>query len=65
LDVDTSSASAQLSLTNQLKIRSDSDHYVFGGEDRSVIHGEHVFYAHGNQLWQSLWQENSPLIGPF
>jgi len=65
LDVDTSSASAQLRLTNQLKIRSDADHYVFGGEDRSVIHGEHVFYAHGNQLWQSLWQENSSLIGPF
>ncbi|MDN4502008.1 beta-propeller domain-containing protein [Alteromonadaceae bacterium BrNp21-10] len=63
LDVDTDAGSMH-ELT-QLEAKVDKDTYIYGGDDRSVIHGEHVYYIHGNQVWHGLWQAESELDGPY
>ncbi|XOV79762.1 MAG: beta-propeller domain-containing protein [Aestuariibacter sp.] len=65
LNVDASSAQGSLSVTHELVAPNDPEHYVYSGEDRSVIHGEHVYYIHGNQVWHSLWQAEAALDGPY
>ena len=39
--------------------------YSSGWQDRCVIHGENVYYIHGNQGWHSLWQSESVIDGPY
>lgn len=42
-----------------------SNTYVFSGNDRSVMHNEHVYYIHGNQVWHSQWQKGATINGPY
>lgn len=65
LQVDTNSAQVQLSQNKHIQVSNPADQYIYGGDDRSVIHGEHVFYIHGNQVWHSLWQGNLAADGPY
>lgn len=39
--------------------------YIFSGADRSVIHGEHVYYIRGNDVWHGLWQADTEINGPY
>ena len=43
----------------------DPSHYVNGFDDRSVIHGNNVYYIHGNQVWHTTWAEDAEVFGPF
>ena len=65
LQVDTNSAQPMLIQNSQVQVPNSSDYYVYGGDDRSVIHGEHVFYIHGNQVWHSLWNDELKPAGPY
>lgn len=64
LDVNTSSEQASLSETRLLQAKSDQQ-YFFGGNDRSVIHGQHIYYLHGNQVWHSQWAADAAITGPY
>jgi uncharacterized secreted protein with C-terminal beta-propeller domain len=55
----------QLSEVNDLSPPKDTNYYFYTGEDRSVLHGQHVYYLRGNQVWHSLWQGVGPLSGPY
>jgi len=46
-------------------INAESVPYVWGGNDRSVIHNDDLYYIHGNYIWHSLWQSPSENKGPF
>ncbi|TMP37264.1 beta-propeller domain-containing protein [Pseudoalteromonas rubra] len=39
--------------------------YVWSGDDRGVIHDDHIYYVHGNFVWSSLWQTPQDTTGPF
>ncbi|AOT11006.1 beta-propeller domain-containing protein [Pseudoalteromonas luteoviolacea] len=44
---------------------SQSVPYVRAADDRGVIHGDTIFYVHGNFVWSSLWQSPEVNAGPF
>jgi uncharacterized secreted protein with C-terminal beta-propeller domain len=64
LDVNAASGTGEMTLLREMKITTDQD-YSWSGEDRSVIHGNNIFYVHGNQIWQSLWQADAAINGPY
>ncbi|ALU45992.1 beta-propeller domain-containing protein [Pseudoalteromonas rubra] len=39
--------------------------YIWAGDDRGVLHGDHIYYVHGNFVWSSLWQTPQNTTGPF
>ncbi|MDK2596121.1 beta-propeller domain-containing protein [Pseudoalteromonas obscura] len=39
--------------------------YVRASDDRGVIHGDTIYYIHGNFVWSSLWQSPDINTGPF
>lgn len=65
LQSDTSASQVELVEVDQLKANVSGDAYIYSGDDRSVIHGNHVYYIHGNQIWHGLWQQNTELDGPY
>ncbi|MDF2179411.1 beta-propeller domain-containing protein [Aliiglaciecola sp. CAU 1673] len=64
LDVDTT-ADGSLTELRQLEVKQDEEYYFFGGNDRSVIHGDHLYYIHGNSVWHSQWQADAEITGPY
>jgi hypothetical protein len=65
LQVDTNSGQVTLMQNKQIQVPNPADYYIYSGDDRSVIHGEHVFYIHGNQVWHSLWNDELKPAGPY
>lgn len=65
LDVDTTPGAGALEERTQLSLEQDPKNYYFGGQDRSVIHGDNVYYLHGNQVWLGKWEAGSELQGPY
>lgn len=65
LQADTNASQVELVEVDQLNVNVNSDTYIYSGDDRSVIHGNHVYYVHGNQIWHGLWQQNTDLDGPY
>jgi uncharacterized secreted protein with C-terminal beta-propeller domain len=65
LQVDTNSGQVTLLQNKQIQVPNPADYYIYSGDDRSVIHGEHVFYIHGNQVWHSLWNDELKPAGPY
>jgi uncharacterized secreted protein with C-terminal beta-propeller domain len=65
LQVDTNTGQPTLVQNKQVLVPNPADYYIYGGDDRSVIHGEHVFYIHGNQVWHSLWNDDLKPQGPY
>jgi uncharacterized secreted protein with C-terminal beta-propeller domain len=65
LEVDTLAAQPELLERATINADNEQEYYIYGGDDRSVIHGEHVYYIHGNQVWHSLWQTDPTVEGPY
>ncbi|MCF2948746.1 beta-propeller domain-containing protein [Paraglaciecola aquimarina] len=65
LEVDTTSVTPELIQRNKLTVKPETEHYIYGGQDRSVIHGQEVYYIHGNQVWHSQWVEGGDILGPY
>lgn len=64
LEVGTQVSQPELSLKRQLALEN-SGSYLNGRGDRSVIHGQHIYYVRGNDVWHSLWQADAPVDGPY
>ncbi|MDU0353891.1 beta-propeller domain-containing protein [Paraglaciecola aquimarina] len=65
LEVDTNAAQPELVKRAEIVAPINDEQYIYGGQDRSVIHGSTVYYIHGNQVWRSLWAENADIFGPY
>ncbi len=65
LESDTSSDEIDLIEVDQLVAQPEANHYIYAGNDRSIIHGQHVYYINGNQVWHALWQQENELDGPY
>ncbi|WP_339720947.1 beta-propeller domain-containing protein [uncultured Paraglaciecola sp.] len=64
LEVDTTATTPELILRSQVSPKM-SESYASGWNDRSVIHGDNVYYIHGNQVWHTSWAEDAAIFGPF
>lgn len=62
LDIDV--ANGTMDELGQMQAET-TESYIFSGEDRSVIHGDHVYYIHGNSVWHGLWQSGTEVTGPY
>jgi hypothetical protein len=65
LEVDTTSNNPQLIERGVVLPDETKQPYANGWQDRSVIHGDNVYYIHGNQVWHSTWAEDAQVFGPF
>ncbi len=65
LEVDTTSNSPELIQRSEVRPDVSEQPYAYGWEDRSVIHGNNVYYIHGNQVWHTTWAEDAEVFGPF
>lgn len=65
LETDTTVETPELTLVDEIMVPNNDSHYIYSGEDRSVLHGDAVYYIHGNNVWMTNWLENSPVVGPF
>ncbi|MFQ3189106.1 MAG: hypothetical protein ACI936_000229, partial [Paraglaciecola sp.] len=65
LEVDTTSNNPKLIQRNEVRPDVGDQPYASAWEDRSIIHGENVYYIHGNQVWQTTWAEDATVFGPF
>jgi uncharacterized secreted protein with C-terminal beta-propeller domain len=65
LQVDTNSGQPMLLQNKQVQLANPAAYYIYSGDDRSVIHGDHVFYIHGNQVWHSVWHDKLQPTGPY
>jgi hypothetical protein len=65
LEVNTNDAAPELVKRREVPASNSDQGYVYGGEDRSVIHGNNVYYIHGNQVWLTTWEDNAPILGPY
>ena len=65
LDVDTNDSTPSLNEVDQMGTPKNDVSYGYVGNDRSVIHGDHVYYIHGNGVWHGRWQDNESVDGPY
>ena len=65
LEVDTNAGNPELMQRSQVRPDVSEQPYAYGWQDRSVIHGDNVYYIHGNQVWHTTWAEGAPVLGPF
>jgi uncharacterized secreted protein with C-terminal beta-propeller domain len=65
LEVDTTSDNPELIQRSEVRPDVSEQPYASGWDDRSIIHGDNVYYIHGNQVWQTTWFENAAIFGPF
>ena len=64
LEVDTTSNTPELIQRSEVRPEMSAD-YASGWDDRSIIHGDNVYYIHGNQVWHTTWAEDAAVFGPF
>ena len=64
LEVDTTSTKPELIQRSEMRPKV-SEAYASGWDDRSIIHGDNVYYIHGNQVWHTTWAEDAAIFGPF
>jgi uncharacterized secreted protein with C-terminal beta-propeller domain len=65
LEVDTTSNNVELIQRSEVRPDVSEKHYASGWDDRSIIHGDNVYYIHGNQVWHTSWAEDAEVFGPF
>lgn len=65
LEVDTTSNNPELIQRSEVRPDVSEQPYASGWDDRSIIHGDKVYYIHGNQVWQTTWSKNAAIFGPF
>lgn len=63
LEIDTTATQPELIERSVLKVTTEG--YFYGGNDRSIIHDENIYYIHGNQVWRSTWEEEGEVFGPY
>ena len=63
-NVNAASGAGSMEVVNQMIVEPNVD-YSWSGDDRSVIHGENVYFIQGNRVFHSLWQAAAPVNGPF
>ncbi|WP_394221827.1 beta-propeller domain-containing protein [Alteromonas gracilis] len=63
LEVDNNTRS--INLENSMTFKYDEENYYSSYDDRSILHGDHVYYLRGNAIYHTKWQKNSPVDGPF
>ncbi|NQY38311.1 MAG: hypothetical protein HRT37_25920 [Alteromonadaceae bacterium] len=34
-------------------------------DDRTIFHGDDLYYIHANQIWRSIWSDPESVTGPF
>jgi uncharacterized secreted protein with C-terminal beta-propeller domain len=64
IEVDTTSNTPELIQRSEMRPKV-SNAYAGGWNDRSIIHGDNVYYIHGNQVWHTTWAEDAAVFGPF
>lgn len=64
LEVDTTANTPELIQRSEVRPER-SKSYSGGWNDRSIIHGDNVYYIHGNQVWHTTWAEDADIFGPF
>jgi uncharacterized secreted protein with C-terminal beta-propeller domain len=65
LEVDTRSNNPELIQRSEVRPDVRQEPYANAWEDRSVIHGNNVYYIHGNKVWHTTWAEDATIFGPF
>ena len=65
LEVDTTSNNPMLIQRSEVRPDVYEQPYASAWEDRSIIHGDNVYYIHGNQVWHTSWAEGASIFGPF
>ncbi|MFC3122022.1 beta-propeller domain-containing protein [Agaribacter flavus] len=45
--------------------QDENELYIYGGEDRSIIHGDNIYYLRGNSFWHGTWSIDSKVTGPY
>jgi len=65
LDLDKTASAPSLSIKARLSATEQAPHYIYAGEDRSILVGNDVYYLRGNQLWYSPQADEEELHGPY
>ncbi|MCV2884785.1 beta-propeller domain-containing protein [Aestuariibacter sp. AA17] len=65
LEVNSATKDPVLAEVDELVAPQSESGYYFGGSDRSVIHGDHVYYVRGPDVWHAMWQSDNKLDGPY
>ena len=65
LEVDTTSNNPELIQRSEVRPKVSEQSYASAWDDRSIIHGDNVYYIHGNQVWHTTWAEDAAVFGPF
>lgn len=65
IDVDESSSRASLSERLLLTPPTSDRFYIFGGDDRSVITTNGIYYLRGNQVWFHSGVVGDAMLGPY
>ena len=63
--LEVNEADRTLNLVDAIEPPREEDYYFGGYEDRSVIHGEHVYFVRGNRVYHALWQTDAAIDGPY
>lgn len=63
--IDTNAVQPSLIDEREIEVTASADHYIYAGEDRSVITNSGVYYLRGNQLYFQAHATDAPLLGPF
>lgn len=64
-EVDTASVNPELIQRREVRPELSTQTNANSWEDRSVIHGDNVYYIHGNQVWHTTWDKDAEIFGPF
>ncbi|MDC0602253.1 beta-propeller domain-containing protein [Aliiglaciecola sp.] len=65
LETNSNSDVPSLNEIGSIQIDSESREYIYVGDDRSIIHGDKIYYIHGNKVWLSDWQTPQVTSGPY
>jgi hypothetical protein len=65
LEVDTTANNPELIQRSEVRPDVKEQPYASARQDRSIIHGDNVYYIHGNQVWQTTWAKDASVLGPF
>ncbi|MEX1669393.1 beta-propeller domain-containing protein [Zhongshania guokunii] len=60
----TNAAAASLDLIGNIIASPAPSNNWYGGQNRSVIHNDAVFFLSGDYIWSALWSDSSQQTGP-
>ena len=65
LETNSNSDVPSLGEVGTIKVDASSQVYVYVGDDRTIIHGDKIYYIHGNKVWLSDLQAPDITFGPY